>query len=188
MSPCPGRGDARGTAGQMDKWTNGQTDKHAPHTSPRRRRAPRPFMKKLTSGGWAGPGSGHAHRGYLRRRGGGRGAQSGRRRPRREGRSVGTGQRRASPYPVPQRLGAPPATPPQPGAASAATSCLCCVPCPGEWALPEGGGRGMAAVPSRGAALTGGAWGPFGRPLPREEARQARGAVRGAVRGRWRRF
>lgn len=48
-----------GTRGHRDTGTRGQTDTH-PHTSPRRRRAPRPFMKKLTSGGWAGPVPGHA--------------------------------------------------------------------------------------------------------------------------------
>lgn len=169
----------------MDKWTNGQT--RTPHLPPQAARAEAIHEKvdvRRVGGARFGPRppglfKAAAAGAGLRAGGGGRGVRGAQSVP-------GSAEHRPTPsrsawVPLP-----PP--PPQPGAASAATSCLCCVPCPGEWALPEGGGRGMAAVPSRGAALTGGAWGPFGRPLPREEARQARGAVRGAVRGRWRRF
>lgn len=132
-------------------------------------------MKKLTSDEWAGLRPGHAPFGHLRRRGGGRGAHSG---------GGGRGVKEPSRFPgsAAHRPAAPgcPVRHPLPGAASAGTSCLCCVPCPGEWALPAGGGRaGGHLRPS-----------PFSRPCPlipsqppRDEARRRDGGgPRGAVR------
>lgn len=129
---------------------DGRTDGHPPTPSPPRA-APRPFMKKLTSDEWAGLRPGHAPLGHLRRRGGGRGAHSG---------GGGRGVRELSQFPgsAAHRPAVPgcPVRHPLPGAASAGTSCLCCVPCPGEWALPAGGGRaGGHLRPS-----------PFSRPCP----------------------
>lgn len=128
--PAPAMPGVRRMDGGTDRWTD------TPAQAARAEAIHEKVDVRQVGGTWPRP----RPRGYLRRRGGGRGAQTGG-----GGRGVGKrGRSRAAPRIVPPC----PAVPgclsrhPPPGAASAGTSCLCCVPCPGEWALPGGSGGG----------------------------------------------
>lgn len=142
-------------------------------------------MKKVDVGGWAGLRPGHAPRGHLRRRGGERGAQSGG-----GGRGVRCSrQSPAAPRIVPQRLGAPSATP-CPGQPLLGLHVCAVSPALVSGRFPRGAGGGTAALPSRGAAGGRLRPSPFSRRRAREEARQRDGEGPRepfGASGRWRR-